>query len=129
MPIEEELRIRKDMKTSKNFLFIRYSAVEGECLPLEVKPDGLPIMQYQINYNPIQNSIQSIIHRDTRSHVRFIDQNQKEDQGYVNGSIIEIWTQVDPSDQALETLNIVHIHVNDTSDMVTFDVAYMHDNE
>lgn len=29
----------------------------------------------------------------------------------------------------METLNIFHLHVNDTSDEVTFDVAYMHDNE
>ena len=33
------------------------------------------------------------------------------------------------SDLGKETLNIIHIHVNDTSDMVTFDVAYLHENE
>lgn len=55
--------------------------------------------------------------------------NQLEKTGYVNGSTVEIWTQVDQSDAALETLNILHIHVNDTSDQVTFDVAYMHEGE
>lgn len=28
-----------------------------------------------------------------------------------------------------ETLNLVHIHVNDTSDEAAFDVAYVHDQE
>ena len=38
---------------------------------------------------------------------------------------MDIWTeQIDP-----ETLNILHIHVNDTSEQVTFDVAYVHQDE
>jgi len=45
--------------------------------------------------------------------------------GYVEGSIMEIWTQMIDD----ETLNIVHIHVNDTGEEVTMDVAYMHDDE
>jgi hypothetical protein len=45
--------------------------------------------------------------------------------GYVEGTVLDIWTsKIDE-----ETLNILHIHVNDTSDQVTFDVAYMHDGE
>lgn len=43
----------------------------------------------------------------------------------MQNSTMEIWThQIDH-----ETLNIVHIHVNDTSDEVTLDLAYMHSNE
>ena len=49
--------------------------------------------------------------------------------GYVQNSNIEVWTQIDPTDIAQETINIIHIHVNDTSDQVTFDLAYLHDNE
>ena len=46
-------------------------------------------------------------------------------QGYVPGTVVSIWTQqIDH-----ETLNIIHIHVNDTSDQVTIDVSYMHENE
>ena len=45
--------------------------------------------------------------------------------GYVEGTTLDIWsTKLDE-----ETLNIIHLHVNDTSDQVTFDVAYMHDGE
>ena len=42
---------------------------------------------------------------------------------------MQIWTQLDPNDSAQETLNIFHLHVNDTSDEITFDVAYMHEGE
>lgn len=50
-------------------------------------------------------------------------------QGYVNNSVVEIWTSLVPTDNAGETVNIMHIHVNDTSDEVTFDSAYMHEGE
>ena len=43
--------------------------------------------------------------------------------------MVEIWTSLVTTDQAGETVNIAHIHVNDTSDQVTFDTAYMHEGE
>lgn len=46
-------------------------------------------------------------------------------QGYVAGTSVDIWTEVIDH----ETLNIIHFHVNDTSDSVTLDVAFMHDGE
>ena len=42
---------------------------------------------------------------------------------------MKIWTSLVADDPAGETVSIFHIHVNDTSDQVTFDTAYMHDNE
>ena len=62
-------------------------------------------------------------------NVKLHDLNLSEKQGYVANSVIDIWTETDPSDQALETLNIFHLHVNDTSEEVTFDVSYMHKDE
>ena len=51
--------------------------------------------------------------------------NLAEKEGWVAGTPMDIWTeQVDA-----ETLNIVHIHVNDTADQVTIDVAFVHENE
>ena len=46
-------------------------------------------------------------------------------QGYVAGTTVDIWTQVIDH----ETVNIIHFHVNDTSDSVTLDVAYLHEGE
>lgn len=46
-------------------------------------------------------------------------------QGYVTNSVVDIYTHREDN----ETLNIIHFHVNDTSDSVTLEVKYMHDNE
>jgi len=54
-----------------------------------------------------------------------MDMTVAELQGYVKGSTVHIWTtEVD-----FETINIVHIHVNDTSEYVSFDTAYVHEGE
>jgi len=47
--------------------------------------------------------------------------NVVDNRGYVPNSIMEIWTEVIDH----QTLNIVHIHVNDTSDTITLDVRYV----
>lgn len=60
-----------------------------------------------------------------QTEILFHDLTLNELQGYVPGTEVTIWTQKIDS----ETLNIVHLHVNDTSDEVTLDVAYMHDEE
>jgi len=43
----------------------------------------------------------------------------------VTNSVVDIWTHKED----FETLNILHFHVNDTSDSVTLDVKYMHEAE
>lgn len=48
-----------------------------------------------------------------------------EKYGYVAGTTVEIWTQMID----FETINIIHFHVNDTSDEVTLSVSYMHEGE
>lgn len=63
------------------------------------------------------------------TEVRFYDLNQEQLDGYVEGSVLDVWTQLDPFDKAGETVNIMHIHVNDTSEQVTFDTACMHEGE
>ncbi len=41
--------------------------------------------------------------------------------GYVRGSVVKVYTHLYRPDM----LNIAHIHINDMSDSVTFDVSYM----
>ena len=43
--------------------------------------------------------------------------------GYVSGSVVKIYS----TEYASDMLNIVHVHVNDMSDQVTLEVAYMAD--
>jgi hypothetical protein len=42
--------------------------------------------------------------------------NQQEKEGYVENSVVDIWTEVDFTDPSEETINILHIHINDTSE-------------
>lgn len=84
---------------------------------------------YDIDFNDTSNTIVSITNKFFGLDIKFHDLNLQDIHGYVANSVIEIWTEADLTDQALETLNIFHLHVNDTSEEVTFDVAYMHDGE
>jgi len=43
------------------------------------------------------------------------------DAGYVHGSTLKLWTTVYNE----ETLNIIHMHVNDMSDETSVEVVYM----
>ena len=126
----EEINLRNDIYNSKKlYLFIRYFAEAGECFPMEIRPEGLPIHEYDIVFDATSNTIRRIANKELRTDVRFLDMSQQEKTGYVTGSVLDIWTQAVPTDPALETLNIFHLHLNDTSDEVAFDVAYMHDGE
>lgn len=79
--------------------------------------------EYSIECN--KSKIISIKNVFLQTEVAFTDVTLKSVQGYVDDSVVEIWTeQVDH-----ETLNIFHFHVNDTSEEVTLDTVYMHDGE
>lgn len=91
---------------------------------MEIRPQ-IDISQYDINYNKCKNAVIAISNRKLNTEIKFHDMNLQEKEGYVQDSIMEIWSQkIDD-----ETLNIVHIHVNDTSEEVTLDIAYMHPGE
>jgi len=115
--------------TRKRHFYIRYFAEDGECFPLEVKPAGLNMNDYRINFDPTSNTIRTIANLSLGTEILFADMNQETMQGYVTNSVVEIWTSLIDTDAAGETVNILHIHVNDTSDQVTFDTAYMHEGE
>ena len=91
---------------------------------MEIRPQ-VNLCDYDINFDQQKNVITSIRNKVLGAEVAFHDMTLNELQGYVPGTVVEIWTeQIDG-----ETLNIVHLHVNDTSDEVTLDVAYMHSDE
>lgn len=57
--------------------------------------------------------------------MRFISSKIDEECGYVQGSKLVLYT----SKYKEDVLNIVHIHVNDMNDEVTFAVDYMQEGE
>lgn len=92
---------------------------------MEIKPSHININDYDIDFNKMKGAIIAIRNKQLRTEIKFHDMARQDIDGYVEGSIMEIWTQMIDD----ETLNIVHIHVNDTGEEVTMDVAYMHDDE
>lgn len=53
---EEAHKVRSSIFNSKrHHFFIKYFADEGECFPLELRPEGININDYLINFNAHQN--------------------------------------------------------------------------
>ena len=75
---------------------------------------------YDIRYDKADDRIYEIRHKEL-GLVKFVSQKIDEDCGYVSFSKMVVYTAVYKED----ILNIVHIHLNDVSEEVTIDVAYM----
>ena len=75
---------------------------------------------YDIRYDKTDDRIYEIRHKEL-GLVKFVSQKIDEDCGYVSFSKMVVYTTVYKAD----ILNIVHIHLNDVSEEVTIDVAYM----
>ena len=85
----------------------------------------MEISDYQIHVDQNTGNISYIVNRALRTEILFHDLVLNERYGYVAGTKVDIWTQVID----FETINIIHFHVNDTSDEVTLSVSYMHEEE
>ena len=92
-----------------------------ECVPQEVLPKHLYLKDYIINFNN-QKKVTNVVNR-IFGEVKFQAFQIDEASGYVMGSVIKLWTNRVKDGM----LNIMHMHVNDTSDEVTMDVVYMAD--
>ena len=52
MEIEEEIKLRREFQnTQDHTFFIKYFADEGECFPMEIKPEHININDYDINFD------------------------------------------------------------------------------
>merc|ERR1712048_1482289 len=76
--------------------------------------------EYNIIFHPKTKMIMNV-HNRQLGPVRYKAIKLDDSAGYVVNSIIQIWThQFKP-----QILNILHMHVNDTSDEVSLDVRYV----
>ena len=123
---DQQQKLRQEiLNTHKHRLFIRYFVDGRDCYPEEVRPERINFSDYQPIFDAEKGRITSIRNLRFQTDVLFYDMTMKQLQGHVKGSVMHIWTvQVDH-----ETLNILHIHVNDTSDAAAFDTAYVHEGE
>ena len=79
--------------------------------------------EYNIRFDPLTKEIVGVSNRQFGDIV-FKAIKLDASSGYVMGSIMKLWTtQLGP-----EVLNIIHIHLNDTSDEATVDVQYLHND-
>ena len=88
------------MCTRKHWFFIRYFAEDGECFPMEVKPNNLNISDYDINFDQSANVIRVITNKSLQTEIKFFDMNQETKEGYVDNSKLEIFTHLLPEDLA-----------------------------
>lgn len=72
---EQQTKLRHELvNTNKHRLYIKYFVDGAECLPLEIKPEGLDFMRdYDPVFNPQMGHITSIRNRRLGTDIRFVD--------------------------------------------------------
>lgn len=117
--------MRNQINNTKDFIFqIKYQAVDfgegSECLPVEIKPSGVSMQNYDIRFDNRANKILEIRHKHL-GLIKYESIRIDEECGYVNGSRLTVFTSFYKEGM----LNIVHIHLNDMSESVTIECTYM----
>lgn len=90
--------LREIYHSRKHWFFIRYFKENNECIPMEIKPVGLTINDYQLLHD--HGDIIGVKNLSFHSEVMFFDMTMESKFGYVEGSTLDIWTQIDPKDMA-----------------------------
>jgi hypothetical protein len=108
--------LKNQINHTKDFIFqIKYQAVDfgegSECMPVEIKPSGVSMQNYDIRFDDRANKILEIRHKHF-GLIKYESVRIDEECGYVNGSCLTVYTSVYKDGM----LNIVHIHLNDMSE-------------
>jgi len=70
----DEVKLRKEIyQTKKRWFFIGYYAEHGECFPMEVRPHGISMNDYRIDFNSSSNTIISITNDLLNAKIKFHD--------------------------------------------------------
>ena len=129
---ESKIIINNFNNDTTHFLKILYQlqdvpgSKDKEILPYKVIPETVDINQYEF---VIQNNIiKEVRHRDSDCFVNFepvLIGEVKNDLGLVASSLIKVYTTLYNKD----ILNIMHIHINDTSEEITIDSEFLEKDE
>eukprot|EP00347_Sterkiella_histriomuscorum_P004825 403358945 len=128
--LQDENDIKRDQLNNKEHTFtVKYQLLpiddnEVECMPVEIYPVGVNINDYNIRFDKGQDKITEITNKQY-GLVKYNCYRIDEECGYVRGSVTKIYT----SEFSGNMLNIIHVHVNDTSEEVGIDVAYMEEEQ
>ena len=94
-------------------------------MPIDVKPQNVNFFDYHVNLNQMTQKIDTITHH-SHGPVQFRATEIDKEAGYILSSVMRIYSTIythKPS--GLKMLNLIHCHLNDTGDDVTFDVVHM----
>jgi hypothetical protein len=80
---------------------------------------------YVLNWDQGTQTVTSVEHK-THGRVKFLAILIDETVGYTIGSAVKIYSSVHTHEQSgTKFFNLVHVHVNDRSDEISFDVTHM----
>ena len=104
------------------------SNAEKEFVPYKILPEGVDINEYNLIFD--KDKIIDIKTRDTGTMVLFeaIEINNKTNRklsGFVSTSLMKIYTTLYSKD----IINVLHVHLNDTSEEISVDSAFLEKNE
>ena len=130
--LESDIIIKDHEQDKSNYLKILYqlqqdiyNPKEKEIIPYRIEPSNVDIGEYDLEIQ--DNLIRNVRHKQTQSFVIFeskmVGDSQK--SGLVSNDPIKVYTTLYNKD----ILNILHIHLNDTSQEITIDSEFLEKNE
>jgi hypothetical protein len=93
---------------------------ELHCMQHEILPKHVHVDDYQIITHHYTKRVTNVKSRRF-GNVKYEAIEMEDETGYVSGTGVEMWTTVPQKD----CLNILHVHLNDTSKAVSIDVKYL----
>ena len=91
---------------------------------MEYLPKDININAFKIDVNEMTQKVNNV-QKHGEGDVKFLAIEVDNEAGYITGSKVYLWTHSPSRDQ----LNIVHMHVNDSSESVAIDIKYAQDHE
>jgi len=123
---ESEVAMSDYGDVSKTFT-IKYQvlSIDGtrECMPIEISPPNISLLDYEINYDSHNNRISRVQHR-IDGPVLFNATEIDLDCGLVQRGCARAFTQR----LGDEVFNIIHLHIDDTNHNLPIDVVYLDDD-
>ena len=125
--VDERARRRELVKNSDHTFVVKYEVKilggQKDCFIKQILPEslGYPMRnEYNIVFHPHTKEIQNVQNRSF-GNVKYKAIKLDETAGLALGGTVKLWTHLFRP----QILNILHMHVNDTSDEVSLDVRYV----
>ena len=125
--------VDKYIKDNRNFVTIHYQMQadkfnpnEKELIPFKIEPSTIDINQYNLTID--KNRILEVQNKEDKSFVYFrpvFIGEEKGSSGLVSTSLIKVYTTLYNKD----ILNVLHIHLNDTSQEISIDTVFLEKND